>query len=335
MIKNKVLVTLANENYLEQAKQVFSGAYFKAGWTGDMLLLTHEISEDKLSWFRERKILIKNCSPITVERTNGKWPAVVLDKYYIFTEEFKKWDKVIFLDADTIIRKPLTDLENVIGFGAITSHKHFSSLWLNKLHMFLEGINQSPLKELKTKYDFQTKSFNTGVLAFSTDIIKPTTFLDLVNITNKYFSISASGEEAILNIHFYKQWQELSELYNFYPDFVIPEAKLKPSEIEAYILHFIINKPWIPTSPFYQEWKNGLLLADQIGIIEAPKDFTKIFNASEYLQKVNKRRKKYFYNRYLLLLLLKIDKIIGLLGLLLKKISPKLYRSIKKTLCHQ
>jgi len=39
--KKSVLVTLADENYIYQAKQLFSSVYFNVGWRGDYMLLAH------------------------------------------------------------------------------------------------------------------------------------------------------------------------------------------------------------------------------------------------------------------------------------------------------
>jgi hypothetical protein len=52
-----LLATLADEAFLDQARQLFSSVYWKARWRGDYLLLAHEIPEGKLAWFRERGIL--------------------------------------------------------------------------------------------------------------------------------------------------------------------------------------------------------------------------------------------------------------------------------------
>lgn len=57
-----VLITLADENFIEQAKQLFSSVYHNAGWSEDYMLLAHNIPEMKLKWFRERGILIKHCT---------------------------------------------------------------------------------------------------------------------------------------------------------------------------------------------------------------------------------------------------------------------------------
>ena len=48
-MKKNLLVTLADENYIDRAKQLFSSVYFNAGWKGDYMLLAHEIPEEKLN----------------------------------------------------------------------------------------------------------------------------------------------------------------------------------------------------------------------------------------------------------------------------------------------
>jgi lipopolysaccharide biosynthesis glycosyltransferase len=330
MKSNKVLVTLANENYLEQAKQLFSSAYFNAGWNGDFLLLAHEVPDEKLQWFKDKGILIKKCQAIPCERLNGKWPDVVLSKFYIFTPEFKQWDNVIFLDADIIVRASLEKLENLKGLNAVTGHRRFSSLWLNRIHLFLEKIQPLLLLELKQQLDFSSKSFNTGVLAFSTDIIRDDTFDLLIKLSNKFFALSASGEEAILNVYFYKQWQELSAFYNTYPDCLIPEAGLKPEAVEGAILHFIINKPWLKKSPFYNEWSKSLTKAEKINI-EKPE--TRHFTSEEIkniLSDIEIRQSKRLHIKFFDKIYQETDRLIGLAGLSIKRVSPRTYHLFKK-----
>ena len=61
-----VLVTLADKNYIDQAKQLFSSVYWNAGWKGDYMLLAHEVPEKDLNWFREKGILVKKCSKMPI-----------------------------------------------------------------------------------------------------------------------------------------------------------------------------------------------------------------------------------------------------------------------------
>ena len=53
--KKDLLVTLADRNYINQVKQLFSSVYWNAGWKGDYMLLTHEIPEKDLKWFRTKE----------------------------------------------------------------------------------------------------------------------------------------------------------------------------------------------------------------------------------------------------------------------------------------
>ena len=68
-MKKDLLVTLADENFLDQAKQLFSSVYWNAGWKGDYMLLAHEIPESKLKWFRDKGILVKKCKSVCDRET--------------------------------------------------------------------------------------------------------------------------------------------------------------------------------------------------------------------------------------------------------------------------
>ena len=71
------------------------------------MLLAHEIPEKDLKWFRDKGILIRKCDSLIkkLEYTYWDYPSGALDKFYLFTPEFKKWKNIIvYLDADIIIR---------------------------------------------------------------------------------------------------------------------------------------------------------------------------------------------------------------------------------------
>ena len=125
--RKNLLVTLADKKYILLAKQLFSSVYWNAGWKGDYMLLSHEISEDDLKWFRDKGILVKKCKPLH-ENAIFYYPPVVLDKFYLFTEEFKKWKNVVFLDADIIVKAPLERLTSIKYLEA-TRDINFSKLY--------------------------------------------------------------------------------------------------------------------------------------------------------------------------------------------------------------
>jgi lipopolysaccharide biosynthesis glycosyltransferase len=112
--KKDLIVTLADANFVDQAKQLFSSVYFKAGWAGDYLLLTNNLSDLDRAWFENKGIIVYNQPLISKEAFSEKaYPPLLFSKFYLFTRYFKKWRKVIFLDADIIVRGSLEELATV------------------------------------------------------------------------------------------------------------------------------------------------------------------------------------------------------------------------------
>ena len=133
MTKKNLLVTIADEGYVDAAKQVFSGAYFNAGWKGDYMLLSYKIPEEKLKWFRDKGIIVKKCEPLVDEKKFGRWFSAALSRLYLFKTEFKKWNKIVYIDGDMIIRASLDDLLKINGFAAVDGIHDFKLLFPKNL----------------------------------------------------------------------------------------------------------------------------------------------------------------------------------------------------------
>lgn len=312
-MKKSVLVTLASEDFVDQAKQLFSSVYFNSGWGGDYMLLTHEIPESKLKWFRKKGIYIKKCKPIH-DKKLGRWSPIVATKLYLFSADLKKWENVVFLDADIIVRKNLEPLNEIKGFAAVAHGNKFSSEF--------KKYKSKILKELKRKYNFKEKVFNSGVLAFDTSIIKENTFKKLIFLLKKYEKI-AIGDEAIINLYFYKKWRKLDITYNIVPCF-LQKYYTNPKNFQGTIIHFLYyaGKPWNLKNPFYKEWKENLERANEIDI-KNPLQFKEekfkhryVYYKIRFLTKID-----YFFN---------IDRRIGQIGIFTKKYHPKLYHRLNK-----
>ena len=85
-MKTDLLVTLADGNYIDQAKQLFSSVYWNAGWQGDYMLLAQDIPDEKLKWFEDKGILITPCESLSENETVGRgYPSTVLSKFRLFT----------------------------------------------------------------------------------------------------------------------------------------------------------------------------------------------------------------------------------------------------------
>ena len=252
-----LLVTLADSNYIQHAKQLFSSVYWNAGWKGDYMLLAHEVPEAELVWFRERGILVRECTPIVRPTLAGVYPLSVLNKFYLFTPEFQKWENVLFIDPDIIVRYSLDDVAHVRGF-----HAHRDSTFLGVLqNQFAPGS----FKNLD--FNPNAPALNTGVMAFSTDIIVESTFDAMLNMATRYENISLYAEQSILSLYFYGTWRHLSFLYNIFMPALIDRYHIAPAHIDGPILHFCgKDKPWNPGNFFYEEWKTNLDNAERIDL---------------------------------------------------------------------
>ena len=272
-MKKSVLVTLADQKYVLQAKQLFAGAHFNAGWTGDMLLLSHNIPDKILTWFTKRGIFIKQCQPLS---DVGKWRPVSSSKLYLFTQDMKKWDKVLYLDSDIVVRASLERLQDVIGYAVapeLDRQTLFNQFKFPNKKAWM--IFKSVERKLRKNYRTSDLSFNTGVIAYSTDIIKKKTFEKLVFILNLSKDISAFGEQTAQNLFFYKKWRPLPVVYNLLPLLYIDKYNIKQDKIQGINLHFAgltsAIKPWNPENPYYREWKDNLKKADLIDRNRIPK----------------------------------------------------------------
>ncbi|MEI8339731.1 MAG: glycosyltransferase [bacterium] len=322
MKTNKVLVTLANESYLDQAKQLFSSAYFNAGWDGDFLLLAHEVSEDKLQWFKDKGIFIKMCSAIEQNDYRGIVSPVAFSKFYLFTPEIKKWDKAIFFDGDIIIKRNIFDLLKTDGLTAIRD------LPFNNISAFdLLKPNTEKEKELcKSAVNIipaECNTFNSGVISLDTKMVTDNSFNNLVDLAKKYASVNNTADQLILNLMFAKGANILSDhSYNF---LLLPTSRLAVLlNSNPHVLHFAGPiKPWNIDNPYRKTWLKNLSLADKIIIGKPPKV-----------------KSLGFYDRLIFVINFIIlkkpnhsdslkNKIIGHVGIMIKRLSPSFYHFIK------
>lgn len=316
-MSKKVLTTLVDKNHLEYAKALFASVYFNSGWEGDYMVLAYDIPEEDLLWFREKGIFIKHCKPLDeFSSTAVGWSHFFLTKFYLFEEDMKKWDKVLYIDVDCIVRASLSKIMKVKIIGGIPfyiSQKTFTS----------QG------EKIKSK-----EFFISGTYVFDTSIITPDTFSGLLKTRDKVYKEFPSGvdnmgiDELIVRHYFGKQFEKLSMIFNMVPVILYNRFGLEPKNIKGVIMHGAGSlpnlKPWHVDNYFYQEWKESLDRADQIDVTNPlkPVKAWSTFGAWAYVIWV-----KYFL--WLRKVLVKIDKSIGRIGLRVKKHFPQIYKFIK------
>lgn len=337
--RKNLLVTLADKNYVSQAKQLFSSVYWNAGWEGDYMLLSHEIPEKDLIWFSNKGILIKECRSLHDNNIAYTYSHVVLDKFYLFTEEFKKWNIVVFLDADIIVKSSLNGLIKIKHFSAV------QDCYINKLHTQFFMLNFQKIKINSNFYNFNRAAFNSGVMSFNTNIITSHTFNELTSLFKEYGSASKYGEQPVMNLYFYNKWKKLPLFYNT----IISSLNYKiPSFLQPIVLHFIRynDRPplWDPQHPFYLEWKTNLEKAEfiDLNVLQKVQEqntyFIRYYSMIlklYYLTKMKREKLRFFYLFRLKPLYFCIKespgRILGTIGIIIKKNNPDLYHKIRKT----
>lgn len=274
-MKRNVLVTLADANYIDQAKQLFSGVYWNAGWDGDYLLLAHDIPEEKLTWFRQKGILIYECRPVSENSSRDNFPVSVYSKAYLFKTFFKKWEKVIYLDGDIIVTHSFDGLLDTKGFAAKSD---FNMDLYYQLRLSYDkkidnvDLIQKNIMRLMAEYDLTSDSFNSGVMVIDTSIIQEDSFDRLVALITEYRSLSNFGEQLVLNLFMYKKWNRIENYYNAFA--LYPEVSFSLYKRKGMIpvFHFLgsKNKPWSEDHPFKSVWKANLEKADDIDLKKIP-----------------------------------------------------------------
>lgn len=247
---NTLVVTCADSHYLNQAKQLFSSLYFTNQWSFDVMLITDSIQEKE--WFTERGIQVREFA-IPVKYTEGPAYKSTYLKFNIFTKEFKRWDKIIYLDTDIIVVGDISGLLDCKGFNACRDPLNLSQ----QFHKLPPGISPD------------ANAFNAGVLVFDTCLISDTTFSELLTLNDTLAPSLIYQEQSILNLYFYGRWNPLPHMYNYHPythRFSFPEPLFDCRDISVSILHFFGKgrKPWFPDSPYFGIYNDFLKKSEVI-----------------------------------------------------------------------
>ncbi len=256
-MKKDILITLADKGYLEQAKQLFYSAVANGGWQGDLMLLAYELADADLRWFTEKGIIIFHCPKWDVQGGSDgsySWPPVVWHKMHILKPYFRQWRTIVFLDGDIIVRSSIRALAEVSGFSAVRCRTRIRDECIHPIHAYLKGLNWRLLGEVHRTYDLDRKGFNSGLIAFPSSVIWDDLFDKVVEIQKKYSSVFMIPEQVTFNLIF-REWNALPDAYSMYPIDIALYTHMRPEEIEGIAIHFILEKPWIKTHPFYGEWK--------------------------------------------------------------------------------
>lgn len=263
-----VLVTLADSINIDQAMQLFASAYLNGNWSGEYLLLAHRIPEASQRWFRTRGILLREYElPLNREEwdragADPRLSPVCLLKYYLSGPDFRRWDTVLYVDADVIVAGDLGRFTRVRRFAAVPE---MSVDLCGQFH-----ARRDTRSLLASSYPGRRESFNFGVFSLRPSALESDTFASLCRMSIEWLAHAAYPEQSIANLFFSSGWERLPYRLNYNPLFmnrfgVRFPVLLKLRHARELVYHFYgPSKPWHHGHPFRSLWLRNLRLAQTI-----------------------------------------------------------------------
>lgn len=258
-----LICTLANQKYIDKAKQLFSSVYYYGKWKGDYLLLAFNIMQEDAKWFRDRGINIFEVKPF--DSSMDQKSQILFSKIELFRTFFKKWDRIVYLDTDMIVRSPINGLLNYDGLGGVQGLRKTSI----KDRIPKPKHSASPQKKLL--YSNLTKEFslegpgiNGGLYLIDTRLITENTYTDICNLIIKYRSLFNGSDECAISLFFKEKLTLLPLSYNVY---IRLYRMNQPQKAKGAILHFVGSAclpPWNEKSLYFEQWKMNLAWAENI-----------------------------------------------------------------------
>jgi lipopolysaccharide biosynthesis glycosyltransferase len=244
-----LIAIFANKKHFVHVKQLISNIYWYCGWEGDYMLLTPD--PEDTDWFRKRGIFVKRAFPAldVWQRKERMYSA----KLHLFTEDMRRWEKIVYLDSDILIKEPFPELLDVECFNAITG-----PVWATFSCRYMG-------EDFWKKFSPDYPAFNGGVWSFNTKVIEKDTFRTIQKLCRTYRPNYYCGGaiECTLSLFFYDRTKFLPQRYNCCLPFI--QYNRRQAFEEAVILHFAGSKKcWDKDSVFLTWYQRNLMKADAI-----------------------------------------------------------------------
>lgn len=227
----KILVQVADKNYLDHSKALFANAKHQGRWDGDYCLIANNVKNADLGDFYKAGIKI-------LHTNNPNYYYAKLDVFDIY---FKRWDCVLYMDADIIIfddisveKEPPKDTMFADLDRPFTIDQYFCQGWP-------QNLRSDFISELEKEFPhIKSPGFNAGFLYFNTSLINDNTKQNLTKLQEKISKVNnhsgIGGDQPIINLYFYENLNSDS----FCSFWRTPEDKIRKA------IHFCHGEaPWL------------------------------------------------------------------------------------------
>jgi hypothetical protein len=226
-----VFVTLCDEKYFEKAFITLSELRTTGQWYGDTILITvnFDAPEKFLEQYSVQQYRVQHIDTSLLVKSYEKYPLTSgdkrhldkltqWDKFYVFSEYFRKWDRVLFMDAGMRIYNSI--------------HILFTLPWQGKLVAPSGGDPYSETNRLSTQirdkenpeaaaalyadypeYLFEKQDFLNGIFIYDTALLDKVSIENMVTAMIKY-PLCGCNEMTIMNIIFNLQlnvWERMPQ----------------------------------------------------------------------------------------------------------------------------
>lgn len=208
MKQKYVLVLAADSNYTNQAKALISSAVSQGKWKHDICIITDGLSGDQIKEFSDKGIYIKE-------------NAANLNNYYIkfniFSEYFKQWDKVLYVDCDILFSGDINCLMD-INLDFMCEKELQRGKGYPTGNYFNKPLDPQLYEKIDKEYDLNQDSFNSCCILYNTNILKSgdKTFDDIAELKSELDLINTHNggggtDQPILNLYFQNIWKEFPD----------------------------------------------------------------------------------------------------------------------------
>lgn len=219
-----VFVTLTDEKYYPKAVSTINSLRGPGGWAGDIVLLCVDFLPDH----PPSQVILHGLSHIDHTPLFECWKEYPIrpmadrrhqekvyqwDKLQVFSEYFKQWDRVVFLDAGLRVCNSVTPLLALDWQGKLLAQDDDPFNKGKRLAcQFDWEANHEVVKKLLKKFPCQpeqTRYFLNTMFLFDTQLIKENTLYKLIRLMYEY-PISLCNEMGIMNLYFHVKkgvWQ--------------------------------------------------------------------------------------------------------------------------------
>ena len=229
-----VFVTLCDKKYLDYAKLTISELRTAGAWYGDTVLITVDCDapEAFLETFSVQQYRVEHIDTSLLLKSYDTYPLSSADnrhrgklsqwdKFYTLSEYFRKWDRVLFMDAGMRIYKSI--------------HILFTLPWKGKFVAPSGGDPYSEENRLSTQIRntenpeaaavlyadfpkplFETQDFLNGIFIYDTTLLDKVSMADMIVAMNKY-PLCGCNEMTIMNIFFGIKlgvWERMPQKHN-------------------------------------------------------------------------------------------------------------------------